>query len=113
MKLLLITPESKLLETDGIAKVRVPLIDGGSIGIHPGHHPLIGETRSGAVEFGRERYSESVDLRAGILQVRADQVTIYTSGFAEQPDLAESRPEHPTRQDQLTEKLQKRLQEDR
>jgi F0F1-type ATP synthase epsilon subunit len=113
MKLLFITPESTLLETDGIAKVRVPLSDGGSLGIHPGHHPLIAETRAGSVEFGRDGYSEAVDLRAGILQVRADQVTIYTSGFAEQPDLTESRSEHPTRWDQLTEKLQKRLEEDR
>ncbi len=113
MKLLLITPESTLLEVDDVAKVRAPLSDGGSIGIHPGHHPLIAETRRGAVEFGQEAYSESVDLRAGILQVRADQVTIYTSGFAEQPDLTGSRTDHPTRRDQLTEKLQKRLQEDR
>lgn len=112
MKLLLLTPESTLLEADGISKVRIPLIGGGSIGIHPGHLPLLAETGTGEVEFGQEGYTESVDLRAGILQVQADQVTIYTSGFSTEPDLKGSEYDRPARRDQLADDLEQRLQED-
>jgi F0F1-type ATP synthase epsilon subunit len=84
MKLLVLTPEETLLETEKAAKVRLALADGGSIGIHAGHHPLLAETRVGPVEYGEEDYTEAVPVRAGILHVEADQVTIYTSGWAEE-----------------------------
>ena len=82
MKLLVLTPEETLLETEKAARVRLVLADGGSIGIHDGHHPLVAETRAGPVEYGEEEYTETVSVRAGILHVEADQVTIYTSGWA-------------------------------
>ena len=82
MKLLVLTPEETLLETEKAGKVRLALADGGSIGIHPGHHPLLAETQDGPVEYGEEDYTEAVPVRAGILHVETDQVTIYTSGWA-------------------------------
>jgi len=97
MKLLILTPEETLLEADDVARVRLPLADGGSVGIHPGHHPLLAETRAGRVEYGEEEYQEAVSVRAGILHVEADRVMIYTSGWAgeaegeaaESPDVLE------------------------
>jgi F0F1-type ATP synthase epsilon subunit len=82
MKLLILTPEETLLEAEDVSKVRLPLADGGSVGVHPGHHPLLAETRAGRVEYGEEDYSEAASVRAGILHVEEDRVTIYTSGWA-------------------------------
>ncbi len=93
MKLLILTPEETLLETGEVAKVRLPLADGGSIGIHPGHHPLLAETQTGWVEYGVESYSEAVSVRAGILSVEADQVILYTSGWTGESE--EKRSESP------------------
>jgi len=101
MKLLVLTPEETLLEAEKTAKVRLVLADGGSIGIHPGHHPLLAETREGPVEYGEERYTEAVPVRAGILHVEADQVTIYTSGWA-----AEARDAPSDKSGSLEEALQ-------
>jgi len=90
MKLLVLTPEKTLLETEKTARVRLVLADGGSIGIHPGHHPLLAETRSGPVAYGEDDYTEAVHVRAGILYVEPDQVTIYTSGWTPESEGAQS-----------------------
>ena len=93
MKLVALTPEETLLEIEGLSRVRVPLADGGSLGVHPGHHPLLAETCSGQVEYGGEEYTDALPLRSGILRVEEDRVTIYTSGRAAEPE--RPRPDTP------------------
>lgn len=108
MKLIVLTPEETLLEAEKVGKVRLPLVDGGSIGIHPGHHPLLAETRAGRVEYGRDDYTEAVQVRAGLLRVEKDRVVIYTSGWAEEP---ESGPEEaPDRLEEALSELEKELE---
>jgi F0F1-type ATP synthase epsilon subunit len=110
VKLLVLNPESTLVEESGLLRVRVPLVDGGSIGIHPGHHPLIAESRAGQVEYGREEYTESISVRDGILRVKGDRIAIYTSGLDEDPGLVPE-PEQATDGDQIVEELEERLGE--
>lgn len=110
MKLLVLNPESTLLEESEILRVRIPLVDGGSIGIHSGHHPLIAENRVGQVEYGREEYTESIYVRDGILRVEGDRIAIYTSGLDEDPGLAPE-PEQAMEEEQIVEGLEERLDE--
>ena len=102
MELIVLTPEATLLEIGGVERIRIPLTDGGSLGIHPGHHPLLAETREGRVEYGEEEYTESIQLRAGILRVAQNRATIYTSGWSgvseTQPDPAPDRLEKALRE---------------
>ena len=109
MKLLILTPESTLLEVAGLRKVRVPLVDNNIIGIHPGHHPLLAETRAGRIEYGKESYTNSFTAQAGILRVESDQVTLYTSGKQEEQEHPQSHK--PTQQDQIIKGLEQQLEE--
>lgn len=101
MKLVVLTPEATLLEADRLEKVRVPLSDGGSIGIQPNHHPLLAETVSGRVEYGKRKYTREISLQAGILRVESDQVTIYTSGL-----WGEEKDQAPEEEDTIAETMQ-------
>ncbi len=110
MKLIVLTPEETLLETGGVERIRLPLTDGGSMGIRPGHHPLLAETREGQVEYGEEEYSESVRLRAGILRVERNRVVIYTSGWAGEEQTRQ--PSTPDRLDEALRDLEQGLEEE-
>jgi F0F1-type ATP synthase epsilon subunit len=83
-----LTPAEALLDEEEVGWMRVLLADGGSMGIRPGHAPLLAETAAGAVEYGgREdehgREHGTLDLEAGILRVERDHVTIFTGGLAQ------------------------------
>jgi len=84
VKLLILSPQETLLDLDDLQKVRVTLADGGSIGIHSGHHPLLAETITGIIEYGREFFTDRVGVQEGILRVEGDQVIIYTSALTEE-----------------------------
>lgn len=111
MKLLVLNPESTLVEESELLRVRVPLVGGGSIGIHPGHHPLIAENRAGQVEYGREEYTETIYVRDGILRVEGDRIAIYTSGLDEEPGLVPE-PEQAPEGEQIVVELKERLDEE-
>lgn len=109
MKLLILTPEKTLLEADNLQKVRIPLVGNNSIGIHPGHYPLLAETRAGRIAYGKNDYTDSFGAQAGILRVESDKVTLYTGGI--QWEQAQPLSPEPTQQDQITEKLEQHLEE--
>lgn len=111
MKLLVLNPESTLLEESELLRVRVPLVDGGSIGIHPGHHPLLAECRAGKVEYGREEFTESIWIREGILRVEGDRIAIYTSGLDDDPEQTPE-AERTSDRDRIVEELEERLGEE-
>ena len=75
------TPGETLLEVNGVLKVSVMLADG-SIGIYPGHTPLLAETAAGPLQYFDETGEHHVDLEMGILQIEQHQVAVFTSGFA-------------------------------
>jgi len=83
MVLQVITPDQTLLREEGLERIRVQLADGGTIGIHPQHHPLLAETQAGQVEFGMEKYENSIAVQSGILEIDFSRITIYTSGLME------------------------------
>jgi F0F1-type ATP synthase epsilon subunit len=87
-RLQVLTPAEALLDEEEVGWMRVVLADGGSMGIRPGHAPLLAETAAGALQYGsREdeqgREHATLDLEAGILRVDRDRVTVFTGGLAQ------------------------------
>ena len=84
ISLRVLTPEGAILEVDQLTSVNVPLIDGGTIGIKPGHAPLIAETTRGFVRFDTETGQKSIELHPGVLDIRDNLVLILTAGETSQ-----------------------------
>ena len=80
ISLRVLTPEGAILEIDELTSVSVPLIDGGTIGIKPGHAPLIAETVKGFVHFHTEKGQKKIELHPGVLDIRHNVVLILTAG---------------------------------
>ena len=74
------TPEGTILEADSLSSVNVPLADDCPIGIRPGHAPLIAETKKGIVHYRGQHQEEIIQLHAGILEIRDNEIIILTSG---------------------------------
>jgi F0F1-type ATP synthase epsilon subunit len=72
------TPEGLVLEKDNLTSVNVMLSDGASIGIRPGHAPLIAETKEGILKFHDQENQHVIDLLSGILEIRDNRITILT-----------------------------------
>ena len=51
LTLRILSPEGTILKVDEAASINVPLVDGGGIGIRPGHAALIAETVEGPVHY--------------------------------------------------------------
>lgn len=75
------TPGEVLLEAECVYWVKLDIVDG-SIGIRPGHAPLLAETVTGAIRFGDEDGEHSMILEAGLLHIDQNGVTISTAGLA-------------------------------
>ena len=87
-RLQVLTPAEALLDEEEVGWMQVLLADGGSMGIRPGHAPLLAETAAGALYYGnreddQDRKHGTLDLEAGILRVERDRVTIFTGGLAQ------------------------------
>jgi F0F1-type ATP synthase epsilon subunit len=80
LTLQVLTPEGFVLEADQLSSVKVPLVDGGTIGIRPAHAPLIAETVQGEVTYRSQEESNAIELHAGVLDIDNDVVTILTAG---------------------------------
>lgn len=79
------TPAERLLELDGVAWVQVELADG-SIGIWPGHAPLVAETVRASLRWADAQGEHRRALEAGVLEIAHNRVTIMTMGFASRED---------------------------
>jgi len=84
MRLLIQTAERVLLDRDNLLHVRLPVADGGSIGVRRGHHPLIGEVARGVVFFSDVGETGQLDVEPGLVQIENDLVTVFTSGAADE-----------------------------
>lgn len=80
ISLRVLTPEGAILEIDELTSVNVPLVDGGNIGIKPGHAPLIAETTKGTVRYQMETGQNNIELHPGVLDIRYNLVLILTAG---------------------------------
>ena len=90
MRLIIQTAEEVLFDEDNIRDIRLPMGDGGSIGVHPEHHPLIGEIGRGLVMYGQDEPIEETAVEAGIVLVEKDVITIFTSGWLDEEQLSGS-----------------------
>jgi len=108
VNVIVLTPEKTLLEEKMVESMRMPLADGGSIGIRPGHHPLLAETRNGNLVYTRGSETNQLSLRAGILRVDAQGVTVYTNGLTSDSD---EQDDESTRLDAITDELEEKLEE--
>jgi F0F1-type ATP synthase epsilon subunit len=90
LRLMVLTPAETLLDAAEVAWVQVQLSDGGGIGIYPGHAPLLAETVTALLRYADELGEHALDLKAGILQVEGDGVTIFTSGLAQTSEVLET-----------------------
>lgn len=80
LRLRILTPESVVLDVGEIQAITIPTGEGGTIGIRPGHAPLIAETHRGVVKYRKENESDEIALFAGVLDIRNNVVTILTAG---------------------------------
>jgi len=80
LHLKILTPEGIILETDALTGVNVPLADGLPIGIRPGHAPLIAETVEGSVRYRTPNSEAAIELHAGVLEIRENDIIILTAG---------------------------------
>lgn len=80
LTLRVLTPEGAILEVVALKAVNVPIANGGTIGLRPGHAPLIAETSKGAVHYRSETEAGGIELHPGILDIRNNHVIILTAG---------------------------------
>jgi len=68
-----------VLELENIHSLKVLLEDGSSIGILPGHAPLICATADGLLFYNDDNGKKSVYINEGVLTVRDNLVSILTT----------------------------------
>lgn len=87
MKLIVVTPERKVLETDA-DEVQLPG-ELGYLGILPGHTPLITMLRTGVLSYRSAGREASLALSSGFAEVANDVVTVLAD-LAEAPGQIDS-----------------------
>lgn len=83
LQLKIMTPTETLLDVRGVTNIKIRLADHGSIGLQPGHAPLMAETVTAPINYVISESDYSFDAQAGILFVEPGIVTIFTSGRGE------------------------------
>jgi F0F1-type ATP synthase epsilon subunit len=87
LTLRVLSPEGIILEVNGATSINVPLVDGGGIGIRPGHAPLIAETAQGHIRYLTANEENQIEIMPGVLEISENIVTILTvCEFGEMPE---------------------------
>jgi len=110
LDLRVLNPAETLLEVQEAAWVHLRLADGTGITIYPGHAPLLAETVTAPLRYADDAGEHVYNVEAGILQVKRDDVRLFTSGESEleTPDAASlSSEEHKF--ERLARELRQRL----
>lgn len=84
LRLTVLTPTARLVRSKAVDWVKADLADGGSIGIWPGHAPLVAETVDGPLRYGDESGERRLGLRAGVLHIDSAGVTVLVPGRVDQ-----------------------------
>jgi F0F1-type ATP synthase epsilon subunit len=83
LHLRVMSPSKTYLDVRNVVYVSIRLADFGSIGIKPGHAPLIAETVTAPLVYRVGTEESSIDAQAGILMIEEGAVTVLTSGSGE------------------------------
>ena len=67
------------LELDHVERLQVRLEDGSWLGIRPGHVAMIAATGDGEIKFRKDNQDQTVLVKAGILTVADNHVSILTT----------------------------------
>ena len=67
------------LELDQVERLQVRLEDGSWLGIRPGHAPMIAATGDGELKYRKDDRDGSVPVKAGILTLSDNLVSILTT----------------------------------
>lgn len=98
LSLQILTPNAVLLSTADVAWIQVTLTDG-SLGIWPGHTALLAATVNAPLRYQDNSQAEHrLNLMGGVLQIKANTVTIFTPGLQSE---AENQPAAPTQAGQF------------
>lgn len=92
LSLQILSPEGSILEVKDAQSIIVPLVDGGSIGIRPGHAPLIAETVRGEVRYRTNDKEHQIEVMPGILKINKNIVTILTAHKVKEEQAESSHP---------------------
>ena len=91
LKLVVVTPERKLVETE-TEQVEVPG-ELGYLGILPGHAPLISLLKTGVLKYRDGRGEKSLAISAGFMEVSNDTVSVLADLAEEPADIDAARAE--------------------
>jgi len=79
------SPAETVLDVQDVQWMHVELNRARPLTIWPGHAPLLAETRRGIARYADETGTHSVELPAGMLQLRENEVLILVEGVLQPP----------------------------
>jgi F0F1-type ATP synthase epsilon subunit len=86
LRLIVLTPSETVVEAEQVEWIHVKLAGAKALTIWPGHAALLAETASEALQYVDGSGTRSLDLPAGVLQVRENTVTLFLAGtLGDQP----------------------------
>jgi F0F1-type ATP synthase epsilon subunit len=86
LRLIVLTPSETVVEAEQVEWIHVKLAGAKALTVWPGHAALLAETASEALQYADGSGTRSVDLPAGVLQVRENTVTLFLAGtLGDQP----------------------------
>jgi F0F1-type ATP synthase epsilon subunit len=86
LRLVVLTPSETVVDVERIQWVHVNLAGAKALTIWPGHAFLLAETTTDALRYADAAGTHTIDLPAGVLQVRESTVTLFLAGtLGEQP----------------------------
>jgi F-type H+-transporting ATPase subunit epsilon len=88
LKLEIITPEAKILETDADI-VQIPAAEG-DMGIYPQHETTVTELRAGELVITRNGKVDVMAIGEGFAEIRPDSVAILTDGAVHEKEIDEA-----------------------
>ena len=74
------TLSERLLDIEDLEWVHLRLAEERSVTVWPGHGPLLAETAADALDYRDASSTHTIDLPAGIVQVKGDTVTVFLVG---------------------------------
>lgn len=79
LRVQVLSPGSGGLELEQVERLQVRLKDGSWLGIHPGHAPMIAAISDGELKFWKDNQDQTVSVKAGILTLSDNLVSILTT----------------------------------